>query len=255
MAATIHQFAEFQNDMQNLPLMSRLQSSLNWLSSMVERFHEQQQPEILEEALDASQPALFAYASAVLASRLMALDGDVNRKESDYFLRLFSVSGVNPTQLRALYHAALRDTSPQIQYIRQLASLLAYAPSLKRQMIRRFARIAMADGPMEVAEYDYIALMGAEFGLMPAEIAQLVDEAEGVMTGHPHQLLRIRPDADRDTIQRAYRDRIRYCHPDRWTHARHTEFCRLMHRKSTALNLAYHGLMQQVGRNEQGHAE
>lgn len=236
--------------------MSRVQASLQWLSQVTGLMQAANIPvrPVLSETENRNLPhlALFAYAGAVIAARLMHTDGEINRRESDTFVRLFTVGGVSESQLRTLLHAALKDNAPIEQYLHQLADFCRYQPALKRQTLLRLAKIAMIDGPLELNEYDFLAMTGLKIGLTEAEIPALLCEAEGPASGEPHRMLRVKPDATRETIRRAYRERIRYCHPDRWQASEaYKEFGQLMQRKSTAINLAYHALMQKSGGVEQ----
>lgn len=236
--------------------MSRVQASLQWLSQvtgLMQAANLPVRPAVSEnEDYGLQHPALFAYAGAVVAARLMHADGEINRRESDIFVRLFTMASVSESQLRTLLHAALKDNAPLEQYLHQLADFCRYQPALKRQTLLRLARIAMVDGPLELNEYDFLAMAGGKLGLSESEIPALLSEAEGPSIGDAHRMLRVKPDADVETIRRAYRDRIRYCHPDRWQKSEvYKEFGQLMQRKSTAINLAYHALMQKSGAAEQ----
>ena len=62
----------------------------------------------------------------------------------------------------------------------------------------------------------------------------------------PHDLLGVSPDADADTIRRAYRKALKLCHPDRVANL-DPEIQEVAHRKAKALRRAYETMLRHRG--------
>ncbi len=188
---------------------------------------------------------MFAYATATLAVRLMRADGEINTREHRAYLALFGVEGVGKRMMRALLTAATKDTAPSAQYARQLAALHAEDTSARHMLLYRFARVALADGPLGVEEFDFLCEVGHAFGMPRAQVARIADEAEGSAAGDPYRVLRVEKGATPEELQRAYHRRMRYCHPDRWgKKEEYQEMYRLAHLKAVAINDAYQALLK-----------
>lgn len=195
------------------------------------------------EALEMEQ-TMFCYGASVLALRLMRADSEVNSKERQSFLALFTLAGMGKGKLSSLLAAAAKDQAPSLQYARQINTLLEEDEELRQEFMLRLARLAIADAPLERAEFNILCETGRVLGFSRMRVALMALEADGPLSGSPHEVLRLEACADEAEIHAAYRERMRHTHPDRWQGA---EGCEELHRlatlKAAAVNEAYRKLL------------
>ncbi len=233
-------------------LMNRIRACIDWLGQVSEsllpasaEFQSVMQDEAEAEDI-AMRQTIFCYGASVLALRLMRADGEPNSKERTSFLALFTLAGMGKSRLSSLLAAAARDEAPTLQYARQLNGLLEGEVSLRREMMERLARLALADAPLDGREFSLLCEIGRVLGFGRAQVARLVMEADSPMSGSAWKVLRVRSSASRADIQAAYHERVRYCHPDRWQDKEeYKELHRLATLKAAAVNEAYHTLTQE----------
>ena len=236
-------------------LFSRLQYYLGWLdelghrlsgvTSSQRRFVLSSAPSMSGEEVILSdrkviQHTMFMYAVSVFSARLMRADGHINRKEHQAFVALFAIQDLSQRKLRSLLVAASKDTAPLEQYIHQLAEICKGNKGLQKQLLLRMSRVALSDEPLSAEEFDMLWRLGKAFGLSRKTLAEWVDQADGPTEGSPYHLLKLSENASAEVIQKAYHERIRYCHPDRWEQKQeYRELYQLAHTKSAAINQAY----------------
>lgn len=236
-------------------LNARMQRCREWLVELSRSLFGESAPDFsdtlqryeLAEAIEMEQ-TMFCYGASVLALRLMRADGDVNSKERQSFLALFTLAGMGKEKLASLLAAAAKDRAPTLQYARQLNTLLEGDEELRQELLLRLARLALADGPMEREEFFELCRIGRALGLPRIRVALLSLEADGPLTGAPQEVLRVPHGAAQEQIQAAYRERMRHTHPDRWQGVDGCEeLYRLATLKSAAVNEAYQILLPKVG--------
>ncbi len=251
--------ATTRTDMEQVPgreaahaVIGRIQQTLDWLTlfsrqlvssqpAFAQVMHQQEEDEAL-----AMQQTMFAYGAAVLARRLMEADGAIRTKEYHAFLALFALAGISRSKLSSLMAAAAKDTAPLRQYARQMHGLLEENTHMRRQFFLRLTRVALADGPLETAEYDVLLEIGRALDFTRAQVARMVVDAEGPMDGAPFTVLQVADAVSDKEIHKAYRERMRYCHPDRWeAKDEYSELHKLATLRAAAVNRAYHHLMKE----------
>lgn len=198
-----------------------------------------------QEAQEMEQ-TMFCCGASVLALRLMRADGAPNSKERTSFLALFTLAGMGRGKLASLFAAASKDHAPTLQYARQINALLQEDEALRHEFMLRLARLALADAPLEKSEFSLLCEIGRALGFSRAAVSRLVLEADSPMAGSPEAVLRIAAGASPEQVQAAYRERVRYSHPDRWQGTEeYSELYRLATLKTAAVNEAYRTLTQQ----------
>lgn len=187
------------------------------------------------------QHTIFSYALAALACKLMRVDdGEIHPRERAACVAMFMHDGMAASRMKALMAAAARDAAPMQQYARQLLMFCAGSPQRKRDVLVRMVRVAMADGQVNEREYEFLCEFSSVLEFPVEEIAKVIDDAEGPVEGKPWDVLRISRTATQDEVQRAYRERMRACHPDRWKNAGAQAIMhRFATRRSIAVNAAY----------------
>lgn len=192
------------------------------------------------------QHTIFSYTLAALACKLMRVDdGEIHPRERAVFFALFAQDGVATSRMRALMAAAAKDAAPMQQYARQLLAFCAGASQRKQEVLQRMVRVAMADGSVNVTEFEFLCELSSVLGVSHEQVAQMIDESEGAVDGSPWEILRIERTATQEEVQKAYHERMRACHPDRWKMVgTQKSMHRLATRRSVAVNAAYAALVR-----------
>lgn len=186
------------------------------------------------------QQTIFAYSIAALSVKLMRADGDTNERERATFKQIFATDELDETRLATLLASASKDTAPPEQYAKQIANLYIDAPDMRVQVMMRLCKIAIVDGPVTVEEFDFLVTLGETFSIPIYKIADWLDTLDGPTKGDAYLLLKAAKNTDDDALQLAYRERMRSCHPDRWSKGkRYAEMYRLANAKAAAINAAY----------------
>jgi DnaJ like chaperone protein len=191
------------------------------------------------------QQTIFAYSIAALAIKLMRVDGDTNERERATFRQIFATEELDETRLGTLLASATKDAAPPEQYAKQLANLYSDAPDMRVQVVMRMCKIAIVDAPVTVEEFDFLCTLGEIFSIPVYKIADWLDTLDGPSKGDAYLLLKVRKSVDDEAVQSAYHERMRSCHPDRWSKGtRYAEMYRLANAKSAAINAAYRSIMR-----------
>jgi DnaJ like chaperone protein len=190
------------------------------------------------------EQTILSYTLAALAAKLVQVDGEeVHPREKTAYLAVFAMSGVGAVRMKALFSAACKDAAPVEQYARQIASLYAGLPQKKNDVLKRFIALAAADEPINMKEYDVLCVIAQALGFSSDYLAKEVDASDGPKSGSPWEILRIQKTATPEQVQQAYRERVKACHPDRWSvHQRYAVMRKLATEKSAVINAAYAAL-------------
>lgn len=146
-----------------------------------------------------------------LAAKLAKIDGPVTRAEIDAFKAQFPVPPNRMAEIGALYNRAKEDPSDYQTYARRLAQIFAEAPPLLAVVLDALTRIALADGPMQPSEREFLEQVAAIFGIGGAGYSGAASTGTG---GDPYAMLGVRRDAPTEEIKAAWRRLTREHHPD-----------------------------------------
>lgn len=240
--------ATMQHNINTIP-RGRIWKIASWLEGVAQLFVGDQ----YAEAQDGSQQdremqhTIFSYTLAALACKLMHVDsGDIHPKEQAMFYALFASENVSLSRMRALMAAAAKDTAPMQQYARQLDVFCEGSVQRKRDILLRLVRLALSDEALNEREYHFLCELSAVLGLAVKDVAVMIDSVEGSLDVSPWLILKVERHAPLDVIQKAYRDAMRACHPDKWKNAgNQAAMHELATKRSVAVNEAYKLLVQQ----------
>lgn len=187
------------------------------------------------------EQTILSYTLAALAAKLMQVDGgQIHPKEKAAFMAIFSMQGVGASRMKALFLAACRDAAPVEQYAKQVSVLFAGKPQQRMSVLQRFIALAAADAPLNTKEYDVLLVIAQALSIPSEQLANAIDLQDGPRTGTPWDILRIDKTASLEQVQQAYRERVKACHPDRWsTHQKYALMRKQATEKSVIINAAY----------------
>lgn len=185
----------------------------------------------------------FAYSIAGVAALLMQADDPANAEEEAAFIQLFSINGLEPETLNRLLQATLQNPGTLTQHAWHIERQCQLQPHLAEHIVLRLARLALVDGYIVRTEYDVLLAFARACNLSVEDVARIVDEAHGVVSGTPHALLQLAPDATQEQITKQWRNLMRSSHPDRWPdYAPYSAFRALCEARCKRLNAAHEQL-------------
>jgi len=168
----------------------------------------------------------------------------VTRAEVDAFKSEF---GIPPEQLKAvgvMYDKAKQSADGYGDCARRLGGAYADAPVLLAGVLDALRRIALADGPMQPAETEFLAKVAEAFHLAGARVGAAADATEG----DPFATLGVSRSASSEEIKAAWRELVRQHHPDTLiAKGLPKEYVDLATRKMAAINAAYDRIRAERG--------
>ncbi len=108
---------------------------------------------------------VFALCAVVLSARLAKCDGAVNRAEIDAFKRHFRTPSESARDVGRLFDQARDGTEPYEPYAAQLGQTFADRPGTLETVLSALFAIARADGPISVAEQQFLQSACVQMGL------------------------------------------------------------------------------------------
>lgn len=199
------------------------------------------------EGRQAENTVAFTVAVVALAAKIAKADGVVTRVETEAFARVFALPDNESRNAQRVFDLAKQDVAGIDSYARQIASLLADQPQLKRDVFEGLFHIAAADGILHHDEERHLRDVAEIFGLSDLDYrsvrAFFVDDPDD-----PFTVLGIRHDVPDDQIRARYRRLVRENHPDALI-ARGVpqEFIDMATRKIAAINAAYEAIAKERG--------
>lgn len=160
---------------------------------------------------------LFSIVVVVLSAKLAKCDGPVKRSEIDAFKRHFRIPPESARDIGRLFDQA-RDSSDGFEpYATQLGEAFADNRGTLEDVLTALFNIARADGPVTVAEQDFLRRVHRCFAL--DQIAW--ERAAGTMPRQstsddpdPYAVLGVKRDTDGQALREAWKRLMRENHPD-----------------------------------------
>lgn len=183
----------------------------------------------------------FTIAVIALGAKLAKADGRVDRSEVAAFRRVFTIPRGEEKHAARVFDLARQDVAGYDAWARRIARLFPPADPALVNVLECLFIIAAADGVLHEAELQFLAEVGAIFGLPPAAIAAMRARHDPDASCPPCEVLGIAPDASLDEARARWRALIRENHPDRAIAAGlPREAIRLAENRTRAINDAWH---------------
>jgi DnaJ like chaperone protein len=183
----------------------------------------------------------FTHALVALAAKLATIDGAPNKAEYAAFHALFVESdGAEAAQLRSLFVKRVTDTSPALQYAREIARMTAGQSALHHDLMSRLLRIATADAALNAAELELLRAIADVLGIAKETFRALVSQTMAPAGASPYTILGVSPHADDAELRTHYMTQVQKLHPDRYHAAgASTETVTMLSDQLAAVNAAY----------------
>jgi DnaJ like chaperone protein len=183
-----------------------------------------------------------------LGAKMARVDGEVSEPEVAAFRDFFQVPAGEERNVERFFNLAKRDAAGYETYARQLAALFPDAPEILEKLLEGLFSIAKADGPIDLAEADYLAEVSRLFGLSSARYERAKAAALGVVECEPCTILGIDPLATDEQIREAWLRQVKANHPDRLiAQGLPEEAIAMATRKLALINDAYDRLRRERG--------
>jgi DnaJ like chaperone protein len=179
------------------------------------------------------------HAFAALSAQLAAIDGVVKPAESLAFENLFVVSGAHAERMQYWFAKHAAERASLLQYARQVTALTVGQHGLRQDIFSRYVRIAMADGPLNAAEMEWLRAVGKAFEL-EKDYVRLRLEQCFTLAQSPYAVLGVKPVATDSELRAAYMALVHALHPDRYQAAgASAETVAMLGQQLAAVNAAY----------------
>ncbi len=190
-------------------------------------------------AQPADRPVAFTIAAIALAAKMAGVDGNATMAEFNTFRRLFQVDPKEADNVRRFYDMAKQSPAGFEAYAAQAAQLLGPGSPLLEDLLEALWLIAATDG-FHPAELPYLHDVAKRLGISPAQASAIRARHIAAPEDNPWSILGVEPEADADTLKKAYHALVRRYHPDRHlAEGMPTEFIRVAEARMAAINTAY----------------
>lgn len=185
--------------------------------------------------------ASFAHAVVALAAKLACVDGTPTKAEYAAFHALFvAPAGGDAAQLRSLFVKRITDSSPALQYARQIAAASGNDIELYRDLLQRLILVASADAALNAAEIELLRAVADIFGLERETFRSMVAKTLVPIGASPYDILGLSPQVSDQELRDQYMARVQMLHPDRYHAAgASAETIAMLTDQLAAVNAAY----------------
>ncbi len=163
------------------------------------------------------ESASFTHALVALAAKLASVDGVPNKAEYAAFHALFVAQGEgDAAQLRSLFVKRVTDTSPALQYARQIAAATVGDVALHRDLLQRLIQVAAADAALNAAELELLRAVADIFAISRETFRSLIAKTLVPVGASPYDILGLSPQVSDQELRDQYMARVQMLHPDRY---------------------------------------
>ncbi len=189
----------------------------------------------------------FAASLLVLIAAVMKADGRVLKSELDYVKKYFVQAFGEDSAIEAikLLRDILNQNIPVQSVCLQIKQNLDHSSRL--ELVHLLLGVAKADGQVDAAELNTIALISSYLGISTKDFdsikSMFVEEVDSA-----YKILEIDSSASDDEVKKAYRKMALKYHPDKVSHLG-DEFQKIAKEKFQKVNVAYEKIKKQRGFN------
>lgn len=156
---------------------------------------------------------VFTLSLIALSAKLMKADGPVSKEEYFAFRRLFPMPKISSQRMQELFISAYKDSGATQFYARRIAELYRGESAMLEEVLRRWLKVAGADGVVRAPEIVLLQEVAREFGL-GLVFHRLFEEYMLGDARTPYEVMGISKDITDAELKKAYRQRLRDYHPD-----------------------------------------
>jgi DnaJ like chaperone protein len=190
---------------------------------------------------------LFTDSVTALAAKLAKVDGPVSRAEVDAFKAEFQIPAGQLRAVGKIFDRAKETASGYEEYARRLGQSFSDAPVLLAGVLDALRRIALADGPIQPSESEFLARVANAFRLIRPGGGGAAPNVGGG-EDDPYATLGVARTATTEEVKAAWRDLVRQHHPDSlMAKGLSKEYVDLATRKMAAINAAWDRIRAERG--------
>jgi DnaJ like chaperone protein len=197
----------------------------------------------------AREPVAFTVALIALSAKMARADGVVSIDEVEMFRRLVEVPEGEERNVERLFDIAQRDVAGFDLQARRIGEIARGDEVFLGDVLEGLFHIAAADGFVHERELAFLERVGEIFALSEAAFERIASGFVRRRRGRdPYRLLGVSPQADDETVRRAWRKLVAECHPDRHlAHGLPKEAIAILTDRTAALNAAWEEIRQMRG--------
>lgn len=156
----------------------------------------------------------FTIAVIALGAKMAKADGQVTRDEVQAFRRVFTIAPEDEADAARIFNLARQDVAGFDAYARKVARMFGPGDRTLIDLSEGLFHIALANGEFHQEEEDFLHEVTRIFGLSDACFRTLRARFVPDAPRDPYDVLGVAPDADHDTIRKAWKRAVRESHPD-----------------------------------------
>jgi DnaJ like chaperone protein len=142
--------------------------------------------------------------------------------------------------LRSLFVKRVTDTSPALQYAREIARMTVGQTALHQDLLTRLLRIATADAALNAAELELLRAIADALGVAKETFRALVTQVMAPLGASPYTILGINAGVTDAELRTHYMSQVQKLHPDRYQAAgASAETVAMLSDQLAAVNAAY----------------
>lgn len=194
----------------------------------------------------------FTAAFVVLVGKMAAIHGRPATNRIIAFNGLFQVPRQDLASISALFEQARHESAGFEPYAGLLAEMFADNRQTREELVEALLIIGLADGPLSIAEADYVLRVAAILGIEPQTVQRLVLNHRPAPPPPPpsdaYTVLGVARTASLGEIKAAYRRLMRETHPDTlMAQGASSERIAVATRKVADFNAAYEEIRKRRG--------
>jgi DnaJ like chaperone protein len=189
----------------------------------------------------------FTIAIVALSAKMAKSDGFVTADEIEAFRRVCQFPASETENVRRVFDLATQDVAGYDAYARQVGSMLAQWPELRRNVLEGLFVIAAADGVLHEHEDRYLHAVSSLMDIPETEFAWVrsLFVADAM---DPYTVLGLEPSAADADIKTRYRALVLEHHPDRLMgRGVPQDFVVIAERKLASITAAYAAIARERG--------
>ncbi|MCC7259940.1 MAG: TerB family tellurite resistance protein [Alphaproteobacteria bacterium] len=157
---------------------------------------------------------VFTLSLIALSAKLMKADAPATKEEYFAFRRLFPMPKISSQRMQELFISAYKDSGTTQFYARRIAELYRGESAMLEEVLRRWLKVAGADGVVRAPEILLLQDVAREFGVGGAKFHRLFEEYMLGNARTPYEVMGVSKDITDAELKKAYRQRLRDYHPD-----------------------------------------
>ena len=174
-------------------------------------------------------------------------DGSVKKEEVKVFRRIFHIPESEVAAAGKVFDLARQDVAGYEVYARRIRKMFGERHQTLSDLMESLFHISLADGEYHPKENEFLRNVSEIFGFSQSDFSKLKARFVEFEDLDPHEILGVLPNSEMQEIKRAYKEKVRECHPDRViARGMPEEAIKLAQTKLAQINNAYEKIVENM---------